>query len=224
MGLGRIRSQPISFSNQVLGIDAENELRDLRPHLKGRVLEVFCRDGLLGKELLASEIDWFGIDPDAAILEDAFLYGVFAVSCAICPPKKSYDVIFGAFAPLSYLSKEGLQDFATAVLDGLCEGGKGFFELWEISSAMIGQAVMNTYDGSSKIVRACVPVLENDTVVLDIEWMVAKAKQSPVFMHHREERYLHQRAAIEECFSWGNIDYLTINDRLWISVEKPKFK
>ena len=224
MDLSRVRSPPIAFSNHVLKIQAEKELGDLRPYLSGRILEVFCRDGLLGKELLASDIDWSGIDPEASMLENAFLQGVFSVSCAVFPPAQSYDVIFGAFAPFSYLSTEGLKEFATAVFEALCEGGMGLFELWETPSAMVSQAFMDTYDGSSKIVRACVPVVEKNTVVLDIEWMVAKPKQSPMFMHHREERYLHTRSAIEECFSWGISYHLTINDRLWICVEKPKLK
>ena len=82
MDLRRIRSQPIALSNCVMQIDVSKELCELRSFLHGRVLEVFCRDGLLGSELLQSQVNWSGIDPDSSMLEEAFRRGNFSVACA----------------------------------------------------------------------------------------------------------------------------------------------
>ena len=224
MDLHRIRSHPILLSNRVMRIDASKELQDLRPFLQGRVLEVFCRDGLLGSELLQSQVNWFGIDPDATVLEDAFQRGNFSVNCATNPPAGSYQVIFGAFAPLSYLSPEDLEGFSLAVQDALDESGRALFEIWGQEDANGGQAIMDIYDGSQKVVRACVPVRRGNVALFDIEWMIAKPKHTPIFLHHREERYIHTQDDIESAFSWGDIQYVTIDERLWISVKKTNFK
>jgi|GEM_PF-4907294 len=224
MNLSRVRAHPIAYWNQINPVNPEGELEELLPYLQGNVQEIFCRDGSLGRYLLERGVQWSGTDRDGTMLEHAFLQGVFSVSCSEYPKPGSCDVIFGAFAPFSYIAPAALQDFASAIHASLSPGGTSFFELWESPDAISRQALMETYNGTTKLVRACVPVVEKEKAIFDIEWMIAEPKQQPRYEHHRETRYLHSKVDIFSAFSWGEVQELTIADRSWLRIDKPNFE
>jgi hypothetical protein len=222
MNLERILSPPAEWMERISPIDAHHECARILPYLHGDVVEVFCRSGRLGAYLQGEGVSWSGYDVDADILEHAFLRGIFSVSCALLPPKESCDVLFGAFAPFSYLSPEEVQSFVQGVHLALRAHGRALFELWKEPTAEEGGPIMDSYDGSEKLVRACIPRKEGRKAIFEMDWMVAQSNKEPFYTKYREERFLHFERDIEECFAlyFERIQVADLLGRRWLIAEK----
>ena len=201
MNLERILCPPAQWMDRISPMDVRNECMSILPYLHGDVVEVFCRSGRLGAHLLGEGISWSGFDINAEILEYAFLRGVFSVSCALLPSEDSCDVLFGAFAPFSYIAPEELEEFIQGVYCALRTGGRALFELWEEPTIQKGTPTMDTHDGVEKLVRACIPRKEGQKVIFEMEWMVAQSQKDPFYVTHKTERFLHFERDVHEYFT-----------------------
>ena len=214
----RVLCPPAQWMDAISPIDSEEECAPLLPYLKGDVLEMFCRSGRLGEFLTSEGIAWSGMDPDAHLLEYAFLRGMFSVSCGIQPPTNSYDTIFGAFGTLSCISPHELDSFVCSVFAGLRTRGCALFELWYESQNEEIAPFMDTYDGVEKLVRACVPQIKEDKVCFTMEWMIAQPNRTPFYQEYREERFLHSSTELCSLFGtyFSDVSIAELGQRRWI--------
>lgn len=222
MNLAQVLCHPIGWSEKICSLSIDDECKEIIPYLKGSVVEVFCRGGMWGTHLINSGIDWSGMDPNAEILERAFLHGIFSVSVDLFPSKKSCNVIFGAMAPFSLISSEDLPVFVQGLYDALQSEGSVLLSLWEDPNCLRGKPNIYTHNGREKVVMACVSTIVGSVVWLDMDWMVAREGEEPFYVQHREKRYLHFEEDIcRECQEhFARIEILNLAGRRWLFAKK----
>ena len=131
-------------------------------------------------------------------------------------------MIFAPLAPLSMVSHDDFDAFGQGVNHALSSGGTVLLSLWEEPDVKCELPLMHTYNGKEKIAMACSAHVANNTMTLNMNWMVAKENQEPYYDQSQEKRYLHYAADIQRQFllHFEQAEIRTIAGRKWLFAKK----
>ena len=216
----RLLCAPAQWLEWIDPIDPKEELLWALSQESKKIDEIFCRIGKIGAFCQQNGIPWHGWEEEQSFLEQAILRVGFDVSQKRLPPPSSSSFIVGLFAPFSRLSQSELCTFSILIKEALQERATALFELWWQYEDFSPRPIMDTYNGSIKLVRALKPTRIDKKVQITSHWMVGCAGQQPQRFVYEETRYLHQHKDIHEIFSWGRCTFQQYKDRTYLWVHK----